>query len=183
MRVPFTAFAEDALIRGELLLTGDRLSDFIPQDGPFKIERVTIEALEDGRRLEVDGTWMTRENLVAITSSGPRGNSARRVRTRPHPARMQAGPFEILGYVHAPPSGHPFANILRRRVLPGTSAVVHYPFKGRTIKVACDVLLVNPTKIDWLEPATDDDLRLGKSLVLPSKVDPHAKDLTGELLG
>jgi hypothetical protein len=181
-RIAFTAFAEDALIRGELLLRGDRLSDFIPQDGSFEIERVTVEALDDGRRLEVDATSMTRENLIAITGSGPRGNSAQRVRTRPHPARMQAGPFEIVGYVHAPPSGHPFGNVLRRRVLPITSAVIRYPFKGRTIEFACDALLVNPTKIDWLEPATDKDVRLSKSLALPSKVDPHAKDMTGELL-
>jgi hypothetical protein len=82
MRVSFTAFADDSVIRGELVLEGDRLSDFIPQEGPFEIERVTLEALDDGRSVSVAATTMARSDLIAITGSGPRGNKAQRVRTR-----------------------------------------------------------------------------------------------------
>jgi hypothetical protein len=182
MRIAFTAFAEDSVIRGELVLEGDRLSDFIPQEGPFEIERVTLEALDDGRTVEVAEATMARSDLVAITASGPRGNRARRVRTRPHPARAQAGPYEIIGYVHAAASAHPFSGVLRRRVLPVTSAVIRYRSAGREIYEEHDALLVNPQKIDWLEPATDQELGLGKALELPQKLDPHAKDMTGEVL-
>lgn len=181
MRVPFTAFADDAVIRGELVLAGDRLSDFIQQDGPFPIEHVTVDALDDGRTISVGATTITREDLVAITGSGPRGNAARRIRVRPHPARLQAGPFEVVGYVHAPPSGHPFGGVLRRRVLPVTSAVIKYTLAGRSIEQDFDALLVNPTKIDWLEAASDEDLGLNKEFALPANLDPHAKDMTGEL--
>ena len=181
MRVPFTAFAEDSIIRGELVLEGDRLSDFIPQDGPFGIQQVTVEALDDGRILTVDSASIARDDLVAITGSGPRGNAARRVRTRPHPARAQAGPYEIVGYIHAPPSAHPFNGVLRRRVLPVTSAVIRYRVAGRALEQACDALLVNPTKIAWLKEATAEELRLSKGLEIPYKIDPHAKDMTGEL--
>lgn len=131
MRISFTAFAEDSVIRGELVLEGDRLSDFIPQDGPFDIERVMLEALEDGRQVSTPRTTIARSDLIAIAGSGPRGNAARRVRTRPHPARAQAGPYEIVGYMHAPPSAHPFSGVLRRGVLPMTSAVIRYRIANR----------------------------------------------------
>jgi len=181
MRVPFTAFAEDSIIHGEVLLEGERLSDFIPQDGPFQVEQVVLEALEDGRRVETASAALARSDLVAITGSGQRGNAARRVRTRLHAARVQAGPYEIVGYVHAPTTGHPFSGVLRRRVLPVTTAVIRYVVAGRRYESAYDVLLVNPTKIDWLAAANDEDMRLSKSLDIPYKFDPHAKDLTGDL--
>jgi hypothetical protein len=182
MRVQFTAFADDSIIRGELLLEGDRLSDFIPQDGPFVIERVTVEALDDARTLQVESASIARDDLVAIAGSGPRGNKARRVRTRPHPARAQAGPYEIVGYVHAPPSAHPFSGVMRRRVLPVTSAVIRYRIGGRRVEQVHDALLLNPTKIDWLKPATDEELGLSRALDIPHKVDPRAKDMTREPL-
>jgi hypothetical protein len=182
MRIAFTAYAEDSVIRGELVLDGDRLSDFIPLEGPFEIERVTLEALDDGRSLDVAATSIARSDLIAITGSGPRGNKARRIRTRPHPARAQAGPYEIVGYVHAPPSAHPFSGVLRRRVLPVTSALIRYRMGGQMVEQEHDALLVNPERIDWLEPATDAELGVAKALELPYKVDPRAKDYTGDLI-
>ena len=112
MRVSFTAYADDSVIRGELLLEGDRLSDFIAREGAFDIERVTVEALDDGRVVTVESATIVRDDLLAITASGPRGNPARRIRTRPHPTRMKVGQFEVVGYLHAPPSGHPYGGVL-----------------------------------------------------------------------
>jgi hypothetical protein len=179
MRIAVTAFAEDAVIRGEIVLEGDRLSDFIPQDGPFEIARVELEALDDGRRVEVATATIARSDLVAIAGSGPRGNKAKRIRTRPHPARVQAGPYEIVGYVHAVPSAHPFSDILRRRVLPITTVVIRFRIGGQAVEHEVDALLVNPEKIDWIEAATDEDLRVGETLELAQKIDLRAKDLTG----
>jgi hypothetical protein len=180
MRIAFTAFAEDSVIRGELVLDDERLSDFIPQEGPFEIERVTLEALDNGRTVSVAATTIARSDLIAITASGPRGNKARRVRTRPHPARAQAGPYEVVGYLHGPPSAHPFSGVLRRPMLPVTSAIIRYRIGGQWVEQEHDALLVNPERIDWLEPATDADLRLAKALDIPYKVDPRAKDMTSE---
>jgi len=181
MRVSFTAFADDSIIRGELRLEGDRLSDFIAQDGRFDIERVTVEALDDGRLVTVESAKIARDDLLAITASGPRGNPARRIRTRPHPTRMQVGPYEVVGYLHAPPSGHPYTGVLRRPVLPATSVVIRFQMGGRTVEVGYDAVLFNPSKIDWLEAASDADVRLSDDLEIPRKLDPHAKDKTGEL--
>ena len=181
-RIAFTAFAEDSVIRGELLLDGDRLSDFIPQDGPFAIEHVSLQALDDGRFVNVAATTIARSDLTAITAAGPRGNKAQRVRTRPHPARAQAGPYEFIGYIHATPSAHPFSGVLRRRVLPMTSAIVRFRVGGLLVEQEYDALLLNPEKLEWLESASDTELQVGATLELTYKLDPHAKDLTGELV-
>ena len=180
MRIDFTAFTEDAVLRGELLLVGDRLSDFITQDGPFEIERVTLEALEDGRIVSTPAAMVERSDLIAIAGAGPRGNAARRIRTRPHAARAQAGPYEIVGYVHAPPSGHPIRGILRRPILPVTTAVVRYRIGDREVEHALEALLLNPSRIEWLAAATDEDLRVGKTLDLPGTADQRSKDMTAE---
>ena len=180
MRIEFTAFTEDAIVRGELVLAGDRLSDFVTQDGPFEIEHVTLEALEDGRVVDAPATMVARSDLIAIAGAGPRGNTARRIRTRPYPARAEAGPYEIVGYVHAPPSAHPLNGVLRRAVLPITSAVIRYRIGDRPMEQSHDALLVNPTSIKWLSAATDEDLRVGKTFELPSTADPNSKDMTSE---
>ena len=181
MRITFTAFAEDSLMRGELELDGDRLSDFIPHDGPFEIERVTLEALDDGRLVTAAAATVASSEFVAITGSGPRGNVARRVRTRPHPARIQAGPYEIVGYVHAAPSAHPFNGLLRRRVVAVTSAFIRYRRAGEPVEQEFDALLVNPRKILWLASATNEEIGVSRKVELSTNIDPRAKDLTGEL--
>jgi hypothetical protein len=180
MRITFTAFTENAIVRGELVFVGDRLTDFIRQDGAFEIEDVTLEALEDGHIVSASSTTVARSDLIAITGSGPRGNAARRIRTRPYAARAQAGPYEIVGYVHAPPSAHPLNGVLRRRVLPMTSAVVRYRIGERVVEESHDAVLMNPSRIEWLAAATDQDLRVGKSLELAKKLDPRAKEMTSE---
>jgi hypothetical protein len=158
------------------------LSDFIPQEEPFEIERVTLEALDDGRTVNVAATSIARSDLIAITGSGPRGDKAGRLRTRPHPARAPAGPYEILGYVHAAPSAHPFSGVLRRRVLAVDLSLDSVPNRRPAVEEEHDALLVNPERIEWLQPATDEELGVGKTLELGYKVDPRAKDLTGDLV-
>ena len=171
MRITIAAFAEDAVIRGELVLEGDRLSDFIPQDGPFEIQRVALEALDDGRTVGVSVATIARSDFFAITGTGPRGDRAKRVRMRPHPARLQAGPYEIVGYVHATPSAHPFSGVLRRRVLAMTSAVIRYRVAGHHVEREAPALLVNPEKIDWLEAATEEDLGVARNVTLAQNSD------------
>ena len=175
MRITIVAFAEDAVIRGELVLDGDRLSDAIPQDGPFEIERVALEALDDGRTVGVSLTTIARSDFIAITGTGPRGDKAKRVRMQPHPARVQAGPYEIVGYVHAVPSAHPFGGVLRRRVLAMTSAEIRYRVAGHHVERKADALLVNPEKIDWLKAATEEDLGAAKNITLAKNTDQERR--------
>jgi hypothetical protein len=63
-----------------------------------------------------------------------------------------------------------------------TSTVIRYRVGGHPVEQEHDALLLNPERIDWLEAATDEDLGVGEALELSYKVDPHAKDLTGELV-
>jgi hypothetical protein len=181
MRVPFKAFADDSIIRGELELEGERLSDFIARDDRFQGEHLILEALDDSRTVTARVTTIDRHDFVAFAGSGPRGNAALRVRTRAHAVRAQAGPYEVVGYLHGPPSAHPFAGLQRRRVLPVTSAIIWYRIAGRRVEEAHDVLLMNSEKIDWLRAASEDDLRVVKALEMSRKIHARAKDMTGEL--
>ena len=52
---------------------------------------------------------------------------------------------------------------------------------GRPIDEAADVLLVNPTTIDWLKAASDAEMGVSRLVEIPFKVDGRAKDMTGDL--
>ena len=53
-----------------------------------------------------------RDELLLVHATGPRGDQARRPRTRQHPLAVQLGPYQVRGYLHAaarhrPAAGHP----------------------------------------------------------------------------
>jgi hypothetical protein len=179
MEVDFTAFAEDCILTGRMWLVGDRLTDFLgEQAAGFEIGDVTILPLDDGRRLQVPSMEIAPADLLAVTTTGPRGNAGRRIRTRPHPIRAKAGPYSILGYLHAAPTADRMAVARRRALVPLTSAVIRYGVAGSDVEQAIDGLLLNRDRIDWLQPATDDELKLSKRVELGAKIDPQAKDMT-----
>ena len=59
-----------------------------------------------------------------------------------------------------------------------TSTIVEYAEAGAPIRVESDAILVNSSKIDVLEPASDDDLGLARTIELQRARDPGAKDMT-----
>jgi hypothetical protein len=85
-----------------------------------------------------------------------------------------------VGYVHAPPSAHPLNGVLRRPVLPITSASVRFRIADQPTEHRFEALLLNPSRIEWLAAATDADLRVGKTVHLSSKTDVGSKDMTSE---
>jgi len=181
MRIEFHAYADDCTIRGTVTLASDRLTDLLSGAGEFAIEGVTFQALDDGRVLEVSSTTLDRGDLCAVTATGPRGNSQRRLRTRLQPIRAKVGPYTIVGYLHAPPTADPVVIALRRAIVPLTAASIEYELLGRRVEEVHDGLLLSREKIDWLEAATDQDVRLPRDVDLPILVDPGAKDMTGAI--
>jgi hypothetical protein len=182
MRVEFTAFAEDAVFGGNIALEADRLSDVIGEDSQFEINDVVLVALEDGRKRTVSAVTISRIDFAAITASGPRGNALRRVPTRQHPVRTRIGPYEIVGYLHAPPSAHTLWGIVRRRILPLTSATIRYRLNAQDVEERFDGLLLNGDRVTWVEAATSKDLGMGAVLDMPRRIG-RTKDLTGGISG
>jgi hypothetical protein len=178
MQIPFTAYADDCTLRGEIALGADRLSDLLTSTTEYEVRAAAFRALDDGREVVADSAAVLRDDLCMVVASGPRGRADRRLWTRQHPVRARVGPYVVLGYLHAPPTIDPLRTTDRRPIVALTSCVVGYSEGATPVWVENDTLLVNTTKIDVLETAHPEDLGLAANVRLPSRADPRAKDLT-----
>jgi hypothetical protein len=182
MQIPFSAYAEDCTVTGEMALTADRLSDFLASTEEFQIDAAAFRALDDGRVVEMASAPILRDDLCVVAASGPRGRPERRLWTRQYPVRARIGPYVVLGYMHAPPTIDPLRTTDRRTIVALTSSVVEYAMGGELIRERADAVLVNRAKIEVLEAATEADLGMSKNLELQVPLDKRAKDMTaGEL--
>jgi hypothetical protein len=180
VRIEFMAFADDCVIEAKLVLEANRLSDFVAQSAAFEIHDVVVIALDDGRTLTTSAVNASRHDFAAIAAAGPRGNSARRLQTRRHLVRMRVGPYDILGYLHTPPSAYRFSGAVRRSVVPLTSARLRYRVGFKDVERNFDALLLNGDRIGWVEEATNADLTTGPVPQAPASFRRSAKDMTGE---
>jgi hypothetical protein len=178
MQIPFTAYAEDCTVTGELVLESDRLSDFLASTDEFEVAGPAFRALDDGRVVEAESADICRDDLCLVIASGPRGRAERRLWTRQYPVRARVGPYLVLGYLHAPPTIDPLRTTDRRPILAMTSSILEYAEAGASVRVESDAILVNSAKIDALESASEDDLGLSKHPELVIERDAGAKDLT-----
>lgn len=178
MQIPFSAYADDCTVTGEVVLTFDRLSDFLAATEEFEVDAAAFRALDDGRVVEMPSAAILRADLCIVAASGPRGRAERRLWTRQYPVRVRIGPYVVLGYLHAPPTIDPFKTTDRRAIVALTSSVVEYAMGGELQREQADAVLVNRAKIDVLEAATDADLGIAKGPELEVAVDPRSKDLT-----
>ena len=181
MRVDFRAYASDSTIRGTVVLASDRLTDLLSETGDFEVEGATLQALDDGRVVDMPSATIHRDDLCVIAATGLRGDSRRRSRTRQRPMRVRLGPYTIVGYLHSSPSADPVASALRRRIVPMTSASIEYELLGRRLEERHDGLLLVREKIEWLQSATDEEVGLARGLELKIGIESRAKDLTGAL--
>lgn len=181
MQIPFSAYADDCTVTGQVALKSDRLSDFLAGTEEYEIASPEFRALDDGRTVTADSCAVGRDDLCVILATGPRGRAERRLWTRQHPVRLRVGPYIVIGYLHSPPTIDPFRTTDRRPIAALTSAVVGYVAEGGTVWVDAETVLVNTAKIDHLETASADDIGLAASLETTAKVDPGAKDFTAAL--
>jgi hypothetical protein len=179
MQIPFTAYADDCTVTGEVALTSDRLSDFLAATEEFEVDDAAFRALDDGRVVEMPSAPVLRDDLCIVAASGPRGRPERRLWTRQFPVRARIGPYVVMGYMHAPPTIDPLRTTDRRTIVALTSSVVEYAIGGVLRRERAEAVLVNRAKIDVLEPATEADLGIGPRLELQVPLDKGAKDLTG----
>lgn len=179
MQIPFTGYAEDCTVSGQVGLESDRLSDFLASSVEFELGSAAFQALDDGHVVEAETATIFREDLCVVTATGPRGRPERRLWTRQYPVRAKVGPYVVLGYLHAPPTIDPLKTTDRRPILALTSSVVEYDLGGEIRREQADAVLVNSAKIDLLEAATDSDLGIAKGPDLTVPIDGRSKDLTG----
>jgi hypothetical protein len=178
MQIPFSAYADDCTVSGELDLVTDRLADFLAQTDEFKVDRPSFRALDDGHVVEADSVDLRRDDLCVVLATGPRGRAERRLWTRQHPVRVRVGPYTVIGYLHAPPTIDPLRTTDRRSIVAMTACAVGYAEGGTSVWVEAEAVLVNTQRIDLLESASEEDLGLAREFQQKVDVDPRAKDMT-----
>lgn len=181
MRIEFRAYADDYTVRGELELHGERLSDFLAGADEIELGSVAVRSLDDGRTYELPSAVIPRQELCIVAATGPRGRSDRRVRTRAHPMRAEAGPYAVVGYFHALPTADPRLTALHREVIALSPARLEFIVAGERVVETHDALLMIRPRLTHFESASNEDVRLANGLEDSLKVDPQAKDLTGDI--
>ncbi len=177
--VEFAGYAEDCRIFGFLRLDAERLSDALNVHAELSLVDVLLVALDDSRAIPAGSLSVTRDELLAVRASGPRGNPGRRGRTRPYPVTLQSGPYLVHGYLHGPPGGDPIRQLRRRPPMVAlTEAWIAYLAAGQDHRARVGTIIINHELLDWVRPALDEEVTL-PSLPMESAVDPRAKDLTG----
>lgn len=178
--VEFSAYTEDCRLFGFLRLAGERLSDALNDLDELHLDSVLLVALQDNRAIEMHQLVVARDELIAVRAAGPRGNAARRIRTRPSPVAVKAGPYMIRGHVHGPPGGDPLRRFRGSRpMVPMTEAWIEYEAGGSQHRARVGPLIVNTAFVDWVERATETDVRV--DLPVEMRIDPRAKDMTGNV--
>lgn len=157
--VRFMAYGAHHRVFGWVRLRADRLTDLLNAHEELHLAEVEIESLEDGITQSVDEIIIHRRDLVAVHATGPRGDQARRQRTRTHPIAMQSGSYLIGGHLHADPGTDPIASVGGRpAMVPLTDAWIEY-WSGEDRKhLATGTIVVNRDEVDWMRVVTDEDL-------------------------
>lgn len=157
--VEFLGFAGDCVITGRITMFGERLTDFLNGQERFHLHKVAFESLDDGHTLTVDSVRVTRDDLLAVAGTGPRGSQRQRVRLEETRMQLSIGPYIILGRLHARPGTDAVKSVLQRDpMIPLTGATIAYPVAGSFRTQDVGTLIVNRLQVDWISATPDEAL-------------------------
>jgi hypothetical protein len=153
----FVAYAEDCVLYGRVRLASERLTDMLNTHDEFDLVDVMVERLDGNGAIEVKEVLVRRDELLLVHATGPRGNLARRTRTREHPLAVRIGPYDVRGSLHASPGHDPLMTIIRRKpMVPMTDAWIDYTAGGERRRRRVGALIVNRERIDTVAHAVDE---------------------------
>ena len=177
-----TVYAGDSVAFGRLALTEDRVTDLMNERTEFEFVDTCLESLDDGHELLVRSVYVARDEIFAVAVAGPRGDPARRRRTRPIPLELRVGRYDVRGNIHIVPGTDPIIGFRRRRVMvPLTEATIEFDApEGRRVSRFATIL-VNRDLTDWIGTATRSDVR-PPDLVPELEGRGLAKDFTPQML-
>jgi hypothetical protein len=158
--VELTVYADDSVAFGRLALTADRVTDLMNERTEFEFVDTLLEGLDDGRGLLVTSVVVARDEILVVAVAGPRGDPARRTRTRPVPVELRVGPYDVSGNIHVVPGTDPIMGFRRRRVMvPLTEATIEFDAPEGRRHSRYGTILVNRDLTDWIAPAERSDVR------------------------
>ena len=140
----FDAYAADCRVHGSVNLGDARLTDLLNAAPEIVIRDAQLTSLADGHEVAVPEITVTLDELYAAVASGPRGDAARRIRTRVTRVQVELGPYRVEGALHGLPAGDPLGMVLRRPAwVPLTDATVTYGRGPDEVTDEVPTLLVN----------------------------------------
>jgi hypothetical protein len=160
--IRFEAFARNSRVFGWLRLDADRLTDLLNAHLEIGLDHVEVENLDDGTTSKADSIVISRDELIAVHATGPRGDAELRRRTRPHAIALQSGSYLVGGHLHAPVGTDALESYRSRPpMVPLTDAWVEYWSGGRRRRQWIGTIVVNRDLAEWVRIVTDDDLAFG----------------------
>jgi hypothetical protein len=158
--VELTVYAGDSVAFGRLPLTADRVTDLMNDSTEFEFVDTFLQSLNDSHGLLVRTVVVARDEIFAVAVAGPRGDPARRTRTRPIPIELRVGRYDVSGNIHVVPGTDPIIGFRRRRVMvPLTEATIEFDSPDGRKLCRFGTILVNRDLTDWIAPATRSDVR------------------------
>ena len=162
MAIEFVGFTDVCRISGAIPLADDRLSDMLNSVERVVVRNAEVEEIDGGRMERLDVTVPT-DDLLAVVGSGRRGLETQRRRTVKRHVRMGLGRYSVSGYLHVLEAAHveaqngrPEALLAGRELLvPLTEATIGYDRDGETREEPWDTILINRTRVDWIEAVDD----------------------------
>ncbi len=180
--IEFSAYSEGSRISGQLRLDGERLTDMLNAFEQFVLVDAMVEDLAGGPAVEVDELILSRDELVAVEASGPRGNPDRRVRVRPFPIGAKLGHYLVRGYVHVTPGADPVLAVRRKRpIVPLTDATIEYNLGEDRVQRRSSTILFNRELADWILPTLDEAIDY-PDMPIAKEQGRLTKDFTGLIL-
>ena len=156
--VDFVAYAEDCTLSGRIRLEADRLTDMLNDHEELQLVDVLFQSLADREAVEVREVVVPREDLLMVHATGPRGDMARRTRTRQTFVSIQSGPYEIRGQLHAAPFVDAISAMNHRGpMVPITDAVIDFRIEDEWQRHRVGTLIINRRAIDRVIEAPEGD--------------------------
>lgn len=175
--VDFVAYAEDYTLSGRIRLRSDRLTDMLNDHEELQLVDVLVQSLEGREAAEAREVVIPRHELLLVHATGPRGDQARRTRTRPTHVEITAGPYQVRGCLHTPPFLDALMTLPRRGpMVPLTDAVIDYAVGTEWQRLRVGSLIVNRTAIDHIVETPEHDINVVDPLPDPASVVPRGSD-------
>jgi hypothetical protein len=161
--IRFVAYDRSQRVFGWVSLVADRLTDLLNSCKELHLEEVETAGFEDRPARWADEVIIRRTDLIAVHASGPRGDEARRKKTRMHAVAMQSGNYLIAGHLHVAPGADPDESLRGRpAMVPLTDAWIEYWSGEERKHRATGTIIVNRDRTDWIRRITKRELAGGQ---------------------
>jgi hypothetical protein len=182
-RIEFVAYGEECILSGRIPMGAERLTDVLNQNDTYELVDVSVERLSDGVAMDISGLIVSRNELLLVLASGPRGNHERRRRKRQHPVAMQLGSYQVRGYLHALPGVDPVSSIRSRKpMIPLTDAWIEFESAAGPHRQRFQTVLVNRDQIEWIVPLADGDVELRELPLETVAAGPRGNEFAAAIL-